>query len=346
MKVLRFIFFPFAIIYWCITSLRNFGYSKGIMKSSRFDAATINVGNLSMGGTGKTPHVEYLIRLLKDQHQLATLSRGFGRTKRGFVLADEQSNSDDIGDEPLQFYTKFKNDVVVAVEANRVLGAMDLFYHHPERNVLLLDDAFQHRAIHADCNILLTDFKHPYSSDYILPLGNLRESRSGSKRAQIIVMTKCPDFQEVNKEQWRKKLKVQTNQHFFLSRIKYHQVLDLQGEAQDISAKKLIVVTGIAKPDPLIEYLNQSHEIIHHFNYRDHYRYKASDINEIHNLFDKFANENVAILTTEKDMMRLINRDEFDSIKAYPWMCQTIKVELDEPQAFDQIIKDYVEKNH
>ena len=149
------------------------------MKSSKFSAATINVGNLSMGGTGKSPHIEYLIRLLKDNHQVATLSRGFGRVERGFKIADDASTAATIGDEPLQFYKKFKSDITVSVEANRVLGAMDLFRQQPEINVLLLDDAYQHRAIHAGLNILLTDYSHPYYSDFILPVGNLRESKGG-----------------------------------------------------------------------------------------------------------------------------------------------------------------------
>lgn len=326
--------------------MRNFGYEKGILKSSKFGAATIGVGNLSMGGTGKTPHVEYLIRLLKDQYKVATLSRGFGRTKRGFVIADEDSTALDVGDEPLQFYTKFKDNVVVAVEANRVLGAMDLFYQYPERNVLLLDDAYQHRAIHAGLNILLTDYSHPFHRDMILPVGNLRESKSGRKRADVVVLTKCPVFENVDKGQWKRDLKITENQSFFMSRIAYDQLIDIQGEPLKEQAQKIILVTGIATAAPLVEHLQKETEILHHFEYRDHYRFKPHDIQEIHNLFDKFADNNVVIVTTEKDMMRLKNRAEFQSMKSYPWAIQGIKIQLDEPEKFNQIIIDYVENHH
>lgn len=299
-----------------------------------------------MGGTGKTPHVEYLIRLLKDRKEVATLSRGFGRTKRGFLVADDKSTAMDVGDEPLQFFTKFKQDIVVAVEANRVLGAMDLFFRYPDINVLLLDDAYQHRAIHAGLNILLTDFSHPYSTDMILPVGNLRESKSGRRRADIVVLTKCPDFDELDKDQWRKDLRLEDNQSLFLSKIAYDQLIDLQGERFKSKPDRIIIVSGIANADPLVEYLNNSHEILHHFEYRDHYRFKAQDIQEIHDLFDKFADDNVVIVTTEKDMMRLKNRSEFVGINDYPWGIQSIKVELDEPDKFDQIVVDYVENHH
>lgn len=299
-----------------------------------------------MGGTGKTPHVEYLIRLLKDRKEVATLSRGFGRTKRGFLVADDKSTALDVGDEPLQFFTKFKQDIVVAVEANRVLGAMDLFFRYPDINVLLLDDAYQHRAIHAGLNILLTDFSHPYSTDMILPVGNLRESKSGRRRADIVVLTKCPDFDELDKDQWRKDLRLEDNQSLFLSKIAYDQLIDLQGERFKSKPDRIIIVSGIANADPLVEYLNNSHEILHHFEYRDHYRFKAQDIQEIHDLFDKFADDNVVIVTTEKDMMRLKNRSEFVGISDYPWGIQSIKVELDEPDKFDQIVVDYVENHH
>ncbi len=317
------------------------------MKSSKFSAATINVGNLSMGGTGKSPHIEYLIRLLKDQHQVATLSRGFGRVERGFKIADDHSTAATIGDEPLQFYKKFKNDITVSVEANRVLGAMDLFRQQPDINVLLLDDAYQHRAIHAGLNILLTDYSHPYYSDFILPVGNLRESKIGKKRADIIIVTKCPELSEQEKEQIKRKCKPLAHQSLYFSRINYGEVLPLQGAASiNLSGRKIILVTGIAKTAPLEKYIAEQAEIIHHFNYNDHHKFRASELTEIHNLFDKFANEKPLILTTEKDAMRLDTREFKALTDKYPWVYQSITVEIDNTEGFNKEVLSYVENNH
>lgn len=317
------------------------------MKSSKFSAATINVGNLSMGGTGKSPHIEYLIRLLKDQHQVATLSRGFGRIERGFKIADDASTAATIGDEPLQFYKKFKSDITVSVEANRVLGAMDLFRQQPDISVLLLDDAYQHRAIHAGLNILLTDYSHPYYSDFILPVGNLRESKIGKKRADIIIVTKCPELTDQERQVIKAKCRPNVNQSLYFSRINYGEIMQLNdAQVTNISKRKVILVTGIAKTAPLEKYLADKSEIIHHFKYNDHHKFRASELTEIHNLFDKFANEKPLILTTEKDAMRL-DTPEFKSlIEKYPWAYQSITVEIDNKEAFNKEVLSYVESNH
>jgi tetraacyldisaccharide 4'-kinase len=314
------------------------------MKASKFGAATINVGNLSMGGTGKSPHVEYLIRLLKDDFEVATLSRGFGRTERGFLIADENSTAKDIGDEPLQFYKKYGDQIKVSVEANRVLGAMDLFFKHPEVNVLLLDDAYQHRAIHRGMNILLTDYSKPFYSDFILPVGNLRESRRSKKRADIIVVTKCPELEDSKKNEVISKIGATAKQQVFFSSITYGQPVSFKADEELTS--KFILVTGIANASPLITHLETQGELVHHFKYNDHHKFRSDELTEIHNLFDKFANEKLVIITTEKDAMRLISKEFSESLNKYPWFYQPIEVEIDDKIRFNQAVLEYVKENN
>lgn len=347
MKYLRFIFFPFSLIYWCITGLRNKFYDWGIMKSSKFSVATINVGNLSMGGTGKSPHIEYLIRLLKDTNKVATLSRGFGRTERGFILADETATARSIGDEPLQFYTKYGEDIKVAVEADRVLGAMDLFRIHPEIDTLLLDDAYQHRAIHAGLNILLTDYNAPFYKDFILPVGNLREVKSGKNRADIIIVTKCPELSNTEKKVIISKLKLNDNQDVFFSKIKYGALFDLKTKKPlQLASQPVILVTGIANPSPLIDFIKTNSTILHHFKFNDHHKFSLKELEGIHDIFNKFTAQNPLIITTEKDAMRLMAKDFEAEIATYPWCYQSIEVELDRSAEFDKRIQAYVKNHH
>ena len=347
MKGLRLLLFPFALIYGTVVGLRNLAYKTKIFKSSKFNLPIINVGNLSMGGTGKTPHIEYLIRLLKDQHNLVTLSRGFGRKERGFQIADKTSTADSIGDEPLQYYKKFGNTISVAVEANRVLGVMDICTQKPETNLILLDDAFQHRAIHAGLNILLTTYDEPFFQDYILPVGNLRESRRGKNRADIIIVTKCKNFGEIKKEDIISKIKPLTNQSVFFSMVNYGQIYRLAGHEYDekIAGKNIVVVSGIAKAKPLLSYLRNQANVLHHFEFNDHHTFTDKDIAEIHNKIDKFASDNPIIITTEKDAMRLMNHTSFDKIEKYPWFYQSIKIELDDEERFNKLIIEYVKEN-
>jgi tetraacyldisaccharide 4'-kinase len=346
MKFLRFLLFPIALIYGLITWIRNGFYRKGIFKASKFSVPIINVGNLSMGGTGKTPHTEYLIRLLKSQTKLVTLSRGFGRRERGFILADETANARKIGDEPFQYYRKFKKDIHVAVDANRVMGVMDICRNLPETELILLDDAFQHRAIQPGLNILITPLSSPYYQDYLFPVGNLRELRSGMKRADIIVVSKCGSFNSLNKSEISTKLKVQPHQHIFYSKVNYGALHALNGNEiiNQLKGRAIILVTGIANPKPLVAFLEKNNRIIKHFNFNDHHNFKIAEIAGIHNIFDKFASENPLIVTTEKDAMRLISAEFSTEIEHFPWFFQTIEVEIEEKEKFDKIIFEYVGK--
>jgi tetraacyldisaccharide 4'-kinase len=348
MKYWRFIFFPFSILYTIITEFRNGLYKVRIKRSFKFSIPIINVGNLSMGGTGKTPHIEYLIRLLKDNHHLATLSRGFGRKERGFIIANEQSNAEQIGDEPLQFYKKYGKDITVCVEADRVKGVMDLCYAQEEIDLVLLDDAYQHQAIKPGFNILLTDYNKPFYKDFILPVGDLRELRKNKKRADIIVVTKCLNFDDINKTQIVKSIKPSKHQDVFFSKIVYNQVLTpVLGKKIGINplVKYAIVATGIANPNSLIDFISKRFKILKHVKFSDHYQFKETDIDDIHKLLVKFDEFSPIIITTEKDAMRLVGNDLEKMIVDKPWFYQEIEIEIDRKKEFDNKILDYVQKN-
>ena len=346
MRVFRFLLFPLGLLYGAITMFRNWLYKVRIKRSFKFSLPIINIGNLSMGGTGKTPHTEYLIRLLKDNHNLATLSRGYGRKVYGFQIADELSSAWSIGDEPMQFHNKFNDEIIVAVDADRVNGVSEICYRHETTDLILLDDAYQHRSIQPGFNILLTDYNVPFYSDFILPVGNLRELRNGKRRADIIVVTKCPEFNTIDKKKITQNINPNTGQYVFFSRIRYGKIHGLTNfNNLDKPGSKLIVVTGIANPSSLIQHLSKDHQIIKHFNYPDHYSYKEKDIVEIHNLLTKFADDEIKIVTTEKDAMRLKSNQFKDVISDKPWFYQEIRVEIDNNEKFNTLILDYVQKN-
>ena len=347
MRWLRYLFFPFSIIYGCITFLRNKLYDWNIFKSVKFSIPVINIGNLSVGGTGKTPHTEYLIRLLRGDYQLFTLSRGYGRKEPGFKIADENSSARQIGDEPLAYYRKYGDSIGVAVDANRVMGVIGICREKPETNVVLLDDAYQHRAIYAGLNILITTFDRPFYKDFILPVGDLREFRSGKNRADIIIVSKCPDLNESEKMKVIQRIRPKGHQHVFFSQIRYGDLLSIPTFERGVleNARPIILVTAIAQAKYLKNHLEKSNQILHHFEFNDHYDFKVSDITKIHNLFDKFVSENPIIVTTEKDAMRLEKSSLSEHIKAYPWLVQTIEIQIDKEVEFNKLIRSYVEEN-
>jgi len=300
MNILRKILFPFAILYGLITSFRNLLYDKGILKSYSFDLPIIAVGNLSVGGTGKTPQIEYLIRLLSDNYKIATLSRGYKRKSEGFVLADKNANAEILGDEPFQFYQKFPN-VQVAVDANRKNGIEQLNQKiKPE--IILLDDAFQHRKVKAGFYILLTAYNDLYADDYILPTGNLRESRSGAKRADIVIVTKCPANLSLDEQaSIKSKLKLSENQQLYFTYIDYDSSVfseERQLQVSDIKNSDKLLLAGIAKPEPFFKHLKKEDDEV--LVFPDHHHFSEKDIADIKN-----KAQNKIIITTEKDYVRL-----------------------------------------
>lgn len=334
MKFIRIILFPFVPIYFLVTWFRNLAYDKGWFKSMSYNFPIICVGNLSAGGTGKTPMVEYLIRLLKDETNLTTLSRGYGRKTKGFLLAEDNVTATELGDEPFQFYHKFKDEITVAVDEDRQHGISTLRALKPKPEVVILDDAFQHRKVKAGYNILLTTYNNLYVDDFVLPTGNLREPKKGAKRANIIVVTKCPEFLSQNdKEAIVLKLKPKVYQHVFFSHIGYND--SVLNETEKFSLNKLesfTLVTGIANAKPLVNYLKSLQLDFNHIEFKDHHNFTENDIKKLSEL-DK-------IVTTEKDYMRLKNEAVLKGKLYY----LPIKTVIDNSEQFDALIKEFTHK--
>ena len=305
MKFLRFLLFPFAIIYNVVTTIRNFFFDVSIFKSTSFQIPVFVVGNLSVGGTGKTPQIEYLRKLLKDRFKVSVLSRGYKRETKGFVLLIDTHSALEVGDEPLQYFKKFKN-INVAVHANRVEGVSNLVEKkNPE--VILLDDAYQHRKIKGSFYILLTKYNDLFTDDFLLPTGNLRESRSGAKRADLIIVTKCPS--DLNNQQ-QEKIKRKVNKYkkeVFFTTISYGNILSKENTItiDELKHYEVLLITGIATPKPLLDFLSDKNIGFNHLKYGDHHNFSSTEISEIQQEFDKIESNQKIILTTEKDFVRL-----------------------------------------
>lgn len=300
MNFLRKILFPFSILYGCITAIRNFLFDKGILRSYSFEVPVIAVGNLSVGGTGKTPQIEYLIRLLAPKYKIATLSRGYKRKSEGFILVDANSTAEILGDEPFQIHQKFPQ-IKVAVDADRKNGIEKLLSLKDTPEVILLDDAFQHRRVKAGFYILLSAYDDLFCDDFLLPTGNLRESRKGAKRANVIIVTKCPkDLSEIAQQNIKNKIGLEVPIYF--SYIDYDDMVYNQNVSKKVSEIKLLdklVIAGIAKPEPFFNFLEVSKNDC--LVYPDHHFFTEKDLNQI----EAKSNNNV-IITTEKDFVRLM----------------------------------------
>lgn len=299
MMWMRKLLFPFAAIYFLITLTRNWSYKIGLFRSTSYSFPVICVGNLNTGGTGKSPMTEYLIRLLQDQYRTTILSRGYGRKTKGYIQLSSENMAIEVGDEPLQFAKKFPNANVVVCEDRRD-GIERITKTLGEPEVLLLDDAFQHRAVEAGFSILLTTYGDLYVDDYLLPAGNLREPRSGSKRANLIVVTKCPSHLSLADQQdLTRRIGAQNDQEVFFATISYAAFVhgDLKRSIYDLKGVEIKVLTGIANPTPFIAHLKAEGLDFEHIAFGDHHNYTSREIQEL-------DTEGV-ILTTEKDYVRL-----------------------------------------
>jgi tetraacyldisaccharide 4'-kinase len=331
---------PFGLLYGLITGLRNKLFDLGILKTYKMPVPAICVGNLSTGGTGKTPHVAYLAALLKDELKVHILSRGYGRNTRGFILLDENSTSEQVGDEPLFYQTHFQPEVRVAVCESRQEGIEKLL-EIEQPGIILLDDAFQHRHVAAGLSILLTEYGKPYFSDFPLPAGNLREWRSGRKRADLLIVTKCPpEIPETVHNSYLKKLRFDPQRVYF-SRIAYGTLTSFVSGIQ-FQAENVLLVTGIAHPDSLEAHLSLQYQV-ERMDFPDHHDYSLSDIQKIHKKFDTFASQRKVIVTTEKDFMRLRSLPLAYGISERPWFYQPITVCLDRENTFKTEIKRYAQ---
>jgi len=312
MKLVRFLLFPFAILYDVITTIRNFLFDKGVLKATSFKIPVITVGNLSVGGTGKTPQIEYLARLLKTPQQIAILSRGYGRKSKGFIQIKPNDDCIKVGDEPLQYAKKF-TDVIVAVDENRAHGITTLLSLKNPPKVVLLDDAYQHRKVKASTTILLTKYNDLYVDDFLLPTGNLRESRRGAKRADVIIVTKCSlDLKEATQQKITQKLNPKSYQKVFFTGISYANRLKGAKDilVKDLKKYEVLLLTGIANPKPLTQFLEEKNITFKHLAFPDHHYFTEKDIRKINDTFNTIITNHKIILTTEKDFVRLSDKIE------------------------------------
>lgn len=303
MRYVKYILFPFSICYWLFTYVRNVCFNIGILHQEEFQVPLISVGNITVGGTGKTPHVQYIINLLQGKN-IASLSRGYKRKTTGFVLSDETTSVADLGDEPFLLQKRFP-DLHVAVCEKRVVGVNELLSQFPDLQGIILDDAFQHRYVKPQLQIVLIDYNRPLWKDCVFPVGYLREGKYALKRADIVVVTKCPEsFSETDKRFWLKKLKIDESKLFF-SQMEYGSVYQNSTKqpfenTNFFAGKSICLITGIAQPKPLVDYLKQFNVDLIHKSFPDHYSYSE---------MDKFALEelskNHTIVTTEKDIYKL-----------------------------------------
>lgn len=338
----RWYLYPFSLGYRAVTGLRNTFYDLGIFKSTKFNTPVINVGNLSVGGSGKSPMVMYLAKSLSKQYRTGVLSRGYGRLTKGYGITNYESNYKTVGDEAMQLFERFKNRFVIAVSEERVPGAKKVI-EDMDLDVLILDDAFQHRAIKAGLNILMTDFNDPYFKDYLLPAGDLRESRSGSKRADIIMVSKCPDeLTDETKQYYISRIRPERGQKVFFSSIGYDE--NVYGREKmlpdnNLNYYDILLITGIANPKPLLNHLAKFSQRVKHLKFRDHYNFTDADIKNILAEYKKLG-EYKLILTTEKDFVRLKTFDYLRDL-VYYW---PINVVIDKKEEFNQEILNFVNK--
>lgn len=352
-NILRMVLYPFSVMYGLLMHFRNWCYDKKLFIVYHPAVKTIVVGNLSTGGTGKTPHIEYLIRLLEDKYKVATLSRGYGRKTSGFKIATLTDNALSIGDEPTQYFQKFIN-IIVAVDAKRKRGIKKLLNKFPMLEVILLDDAFQHRSVKAGLTILLTDYANMYYDDKMLPTGSLREFKSGIKRADIIIVSKTPAiFSPIERRHLISKIDAQPYQQVFFSYIKYFSFTHffsnkvyLEQHFSEVIAKdvEVLIFAGIANPSLLEDFVRSKSKSYKLMVFEDHYQFSKSDLEKIKTEFEGMRSSKKIILTTEKDAMRLLPLNLSAVWGNLPLFFVSIAVQMHQAdeENFNQLILNYV----
>jgi tetraacyldisaccharide 4'-kinase len=336
MKVRQVFLFPFAVLFDIVTRIRNRLYDQGMKPSAAFELPVISVGNLAVGGTGKTPMVEHLIRLLAPAYKLGTLSRGYGRTTKGIRIATPSDDASSLGDEPYQLYKKFHNKVIVLVGEERALAIPHLLQEHPDIQAVLLDDAYQHRIVKPRFQILLTDYNYPFYTDFLLPAGRLRESRTGASRADVIVVTKCPptlpDDEKINLEST---IRMYTDKPVFFCSIHYGEPVSFRNGSA-FSGDAVILVSGLANAIPFEELVRKKYTLIRHIRFADHHRYSKQDMELI---CREAKTLGATVLTSEKDAVKM-NDQKFDAfISLHPFFYLPIEIEfLKNGQDFDEMV--------
>lgn len=346
MKSLRLLLFPFSLIYGLVVILRNRAYDTGLLRSGKFHLPVISVGNLSVGGSGKSPMTENLVRLLSNKYKTAILSRGYGRKTSGFLLVDALASGTETGDEPLQFKRKFR-DVTVAVCEDRVEGISRLEKDH---DIIILDDAFQHRAVIPALSILLFDYNSLFKSQWLLPAGDLREPFAGKSRADIIVVTKTPGLpDQAERQKIITKINPEGRQQIFFSYLKYGSLRPLNERDPDRELNtikdlsKIILLTGIANAVPLLTELQRHTRHIEHQKYPDHHNFSKKNISKLVQSFDASDADDKLIITTEKDAQRLRSNSIKELLKDLPVYYLPVEAEIYDPERalFNELVERY-----
>lgn len=345
LKSFRVLLLPFAIVYGWLVTLRNWLYTQQYLKSVQFNKPMICIGNLSLGGTGKSPMVEYLLSILSDDYKVATLSRGYKRKTEGYALANQLTSALEIGDEPMQFHIKYPH-VSVAVGERRIEAIPQLIQDVPDLEVIILDDAFQHREIVANFNILLTEYDNLYCDDFFIPTGDLRDERKSAKRANIIIVTKCdPNLSIIEKEEIIEKLNPEPHQHIFFTSIAYDTPYHIYNPSDQwvlTMRDEVLLVCGIANPLPLKNYIHENTHTYYQLSYSDHHIFSIEDLNEMKEKFNQINSKSKLILTTEKDAVRLVKYTE--ELNDIPLYVLPIKPQFlfGEQGKFDSLVKNNV----
>ena len=312
--------YPISKLYGIGMVVRNKMFDYGVLKQQEFDIPIVVVGNLAMGGTGKTPHVEYIVESLLGKYNIGVLSRGYRRATKGFVLASPQSRPEDIGDESYQIYRKFGPDITVAVCEKRSEGIRRMREINPDLNMIILDDAFQHRYVKPSVSVILTEYNRPIFNDKILPYGRLRESARALNRADIVVVTKCPiDMKPMHYRLFEENLKLFPFRKLYFSRYNYGHLVPIFLKrpltSRPLTAEKadtaILVITGVANPKPFVRFLRRHKAKVKLKRFTDHHNFTASDMDDITRLFDELPSDNKFIVTTEKDAVRILNNPYF-----------------------------------
>lgn len=348
----RFLLYPFSLLYGIAVFFRNMLFDYRVLKSRQFNFPVISVGNITIGGTGKTPHVEYLVKLLKDEFRVSVLSRGYKRKTKGFIIADEQPKATDIGDEPAQIKFKFP-EIEVAVNANRVDGIEKLIERKNE--IVVLDDAYQHRYVKPGLSILLIDYNRRIDEDYLLPFGNLREKTKEIRRADIILITKTPpDLKPINRRIILERIKPFPYQEMYFTSFIYGKLTPVFNTKNIIPEEfynnheiyTILLVTGIAYSKPIVDYLKTFSGDIKHLKFGDHSEYTENRLKKISNSYKSISNEKKIIITTEKDAIKLREIQKIDDALTRSIFYLPIEVKVIEKEdEFNEQITQYVRKN-
>jgi len=353
---IRYLLLPAGWIFGLVALVRRWLYKRGVLKSYRPRIPTVCVGNIAIGGTGKTPHAAYIIKLLSEEWTVAMLSRGYGRISKGYVLANttpkELLSAELIGDEPLLLHQRFP-ELPLAVDGNRQEGIRFLKKYDPEIDVVVMDDAYQHLSLRPSFRMVLTEYRRPYFKDSPMPAGRLREFPSAVSDADLVIVTKVDEPAEaVNREHWRLQLNLRPDQPLFFTHYRYcppEPVTESAMTHTPDETDRVVLLTGIARPDPLVDYLKSSFQVYRHISFPDHYRYAKFEIDLIRQHYFTRKEKNTIIFTTEKDWMRLQAPEVKKTVSLLPVYILPIEVEFlfdNEKDTFDKILKDHVRRKN